>query len=107
MIVHATRANFHLYGWATGPWKLRRKSRVTRLESINLSNALSSAWVGRRPMSNSEPRWGRVVSAIAILRQLPVVQLSQAKKQAAGVVSELATILELECASLHFEVLEE
>jgi len=28
MIVRATRPNFHLYGWAAGPWKLRRKSRV-------------------------------------------------------------------------------
>jgi GNAT superfamily N-acetyltransferase len=30
------------------------ESRVaTRLESINLGNALSSPWVGRRPMANS------------------------------------------------------
>ena len=28
---------------------------VTRLESMNLSNALSSQWVGHRPMANSKP----------------------------------------------------
>jgi hypothetical protein len=28
---------------------------VTRLESINLSNALSSLWVGHRPVASSEP----------------------------------------------------
>jgi hypothetical protein len=28
---------------------------ATRLESINLGNALSSPWVGRRPMANSQP----------------------------------------------------
>jgi hypothetical protein len=39
---------------------LRRKSRVTHLESKKVRNALSSLWVGRRPMSNSEPgREGR------------------------------------------------
>jgi hypothetical protein len=38
---------------------LRRKSRVTRLDSMSLRNVLSSPWVGRRPMANSEPReWG-------------------------------------------------
>ena len=49
MIVRATRANFHLYGSATGLWKLRRKSRVTCLESMNLSNALSSPLVDAGP----------------------------------------------------------
>ena len=32
---------------------LRRKSEVTRLKSMNLSKELSSPWVGRRPMANS------------------------------------------------------
>jgi hypothetical protein len=40
---------FHPHGWAAGPCELRRKSRVTCLESMNLSNGLSSQWVGHRP----------------------------------------------------------
>ena len=35
---------------------LRRKSGITRLESLDLINALSSLWVGRRPVGNSKPR---------------------------------------------------
>ena len=35
---------------------LRRKSRVTRSESRNLSNALSSLWVVPKAHGNSEPR---------------------------------------------------
>src|SRR4030095_16843944 len=37
---------------------LRRKSRITHLESIGARNELSSLWVGRRPMGTQNPgRW--------------------------------------------------
>jgi hypothetical protein len=41
---------FHSHGWAAGPCELRRKSRVTCLESMDLINVLSSLWVGHGPM---------------------------------------------------------
>jgi len=45
-----TRSTLPRSGINEGGLALRRKSRVTRLESMSLRNALSSPWVGRRPM---------------------------------------------------------
>src|ERR1035438_4203496 len=39
-------------------FRLRRKSRITGLESIGARNGLSSLWVGRRPMGTQNPRGG-------------------------------------------------
>jgi hypothetical protein len=43
------------YCWLNIAFTLPRKSRVTCLEAVNLSNGLSSPLVGRRPMGNSKP----------------------------------------------------